>query len=164
MKTSVLHLLLIQTRPKADEASLDIITSIVLDRAIQHFLFIGAYRSNEIEEDSPRYKRMADIEAGMLPGSVTKMEISGFLPKDIAQFCADCTDREIEDVGPLIDLIYKKTLGNICFVRKARNILYYGMICSEWQWNLDMSAEIDDFVGSDVVNMVKRKICCISMS
>ena len=158
----------IQTRPKADEASLEIIASVVLNRTIQHFLFIGAYRSNEIEEDSPGYKRMADIEAGMLPGSVTKMEISGLLPKDIAQFCADCTDREVEDVGPLVDLVYKKTLGNIFFVRQAleelcrRNILYYDMICYEWQWNLDMSAEIDDFVSSDVVDMLKRKICGLS--
>jgi len=131
---------------------------------VQNFLFVGAYRSNEIEEDSPGYKRMAAIEAGMIPGSVTKMEISGLLPKDIAQFCADCTDREVEDVGPLVELLYKKTLGNIFFVRQAleelcrRNILYYDMICYEWQWNLDMPAEIEDFVSSDVVAMVKRKI------
>mmetsp|Transcript_26584 Transcript_26584/g.76786 ORF Transcript_26584/g.76786 Transcript_26584/m.76786 type:complete len:1162 (+) Transcript_26584:287-3772(+) len=148
----------------ADETSLEIITSIVLNRTIQNFLFVGAYRSNEIEEDSPGSKRMADIEAGMVPGSVTKMEISGLKPKDIAKFCADCTDREVEDVDPLVDLVYKKTLGNIFFVQQAleelvrRNILYYDMICYEWQWNLDLSAEIEDFVSSDVVDMVKRKI------
>ena len=70
-----------------------------------------------------------------------------------AQFCADCTDRDIEDVGPLVDLLYKKTLAFIFFVRQAmeelcrRNILYYDMICYEWQWNLDacMWAEFDDY-------------------
>ena len=48
------------------------------------------------------------------------------------------------------------------FVRQTDLVLWHDLL--RVAKNLDMSAEIDDFVSSDVVDMVKRKICCVSMS
>ena len=132
---------------------------------MQHLFFIGAFRSNEVDDTTPASKRMKEIEDGVPPGAVTHMEISCLLPKDIAQFIADSIYRDVKDVGPLSDLIYKKTLGNIFFVRHAleelvrRNVLYYDVICYEWQWNLDLfSNEIDDFVTADNQGLIVSKI------
>jgi len=153
----------------ADEASLELVTSLVLNKTMQHLLFIGTFRSNEVDETTPALKRMKEIEDGVPAGIVTHMEITGLLPKDIAQFVADSIGRDVEDVGPLSDLIYKKTLGNIFFVRHAleelvrRNVLYYDVICYEWQWNLDLfSSQIDDFVAADNEGLIVSKIRTIS--
>ena len=132
---------------------------------MQHLFFIGAFRSNEVDDTTPASKRMKEIEDGVPPGIVTHMATTGLLPKDIAQFIADSIDRDVKDVGPLSDLIYKKTLGNIFFVRHAleelvrRNVLYYDVICYEWQWNLDLFGnEIDDFVAADNQGLIVSKI------
>jgi hypothetical protein len=53
----------------------------------------------------------------------------------VAQFIADSMDQSVDDIRPIAQAIYTKTLGNIFFVQQAleelvrQNVVYYDVMC-----------------------------------
>ena len=142
------------------------ISSLLKSDGLKQFLFIGAYRSNEVKSDGqhPLAKCMLDIETSVGHEAVRRMEIGGLAPSDVTQFIVDSLEKDPAEVSVITDLVYSKTLGNIFFVRCAleelvrKNVLYFDIIFYEWKYNLKLETEINSFVNNDVESMVKSKI------
>jgi predicted ATPase len=146
----------------ADEASLDLLWSLLMDRSMKHLLFIGAYRSNEVDEDHRLYDRIADLKSSKTE-AVVQMEIKDLPIKVIMEFIADSLSLEGNEAEELAGVVYRKTAGNIFFARQAleelcrKNALYYDVICFRWEWNLS-TEELDTALSDDVAAAVKSKI------
>jgi len=150
----------------ADEASLDVLSSLLKSDGLKQFLFIGAYRSNEVKshDHHPLAKCMLDIESSVGDAAVRRMEIGGLAPSDVTQFIVDSLEKDPAEVSVITDLVYSKTLGNIFFIRCAleelvrKNVLYFDIISYEWKYNLKLETEINSFVNNDVESMIRSKI------
>ena len=148
----------------ADEDSLQLVLALLLDKSLKHLLFIGAYRPNELEEDHEVSKMMKKVEQEREPEFALRMEIFNLSPGSIADFIADSIDRTPEEVGLVAEVVYKKTLGNIFFVKQAldelvrKNALYYDVVMFQWQFGDVSRVELECFLSEDVLEMVQSKI------
>jgi hypothetical protein len=164
----------------ADEASLELILSLLTSHSVQHFLFIGAYRTDEVHDQHRKF--MNRVQEGLGNGggeeddnenmnkcdAVTHMEIGSLSQKDVAQFIADTLEKEDSgDVHDLADIVFDKTMGNIFYVMQAleelarRNIIYFDIMTYDWNYNLKLKNELKLFVENDVLNMIKNKIASL---
>ena len=158
----------------SDTASLDLLSLLLQNSALQHVLFIGAYRSNEVDQDHTLTALMKDVSgttnssgttgSGKPNSNVTHMDLGDLSIDDIGQFIADTLHFDsIRSCRSLTDAVYNKTLGNIFFTRQAleelvrKNGLYYDVMMFRWQWNLE-TIELENLLSDDVVEMVRSKI------
>ena len=129
-----------------DEQSLDLLSTLLLDKSLQYLYFIGAYRSNEVTENHPVSIFIKDLQqkslasaaaaaaaaaaASTSPTPTSSSSSSGFgfqiielqelTDHDIGEFIMDTLQMEdTQTVEPLTKAIYPKTLGNIFFTMQA---------------------------------------------
>ena len=148
----------------ADDASLQLIRGLLKDKTLKSTLFIGMYRSNEVDEDHELTKIMQEVETCRGTEFVSRIKIFNLSPESVLEFIADSIDREPQDVGPVAEAVYTKTLGNIFFVKQAieelvrKNALYYDMMMFEWQFSDVSQVEMEKCLSDDVIKMVKAKL------
>ena len=148
----------------SDAGSLDLLSVLLFDPKLQHIMFIGSYRSNEVSESHALSVFMDEVKKRREnSGGVEQMDLLDLSKEAIGDFIADTLDLEYDEVGPLADAIYSKTLGNIFFTMQAleelvrKNGLFYDVMFFKWEWNLS-KIELEDILSADVVAMVKSKI------
>ena len=147
----------------ADDAALQILKG-VLQSDLKHIVFIATYRSNEVGEEHDFSKVMKELVESKGTEYISHMEICNLSPDSIVQFIADSIDRTPEEVTPIAEAIYTKTLGNIFFVKQAleelvrRNALYYDVMRFQWQFGDVSRVELEEFLGDDVIVMVQSKV------
>jgi diguanylate cyclase (GGDEF)-like protein len=143
----------------ADLASLNLIRTLVTDEDIRYFLFIGAYRDNEVD---PRHPFSHSIDAIAKDGvEMNRIEV---LPLDIeivTQMVAKLLRCEPEQAIALADIVHAKTLGNPFFVNVFLKNLYDEQVIeldpvTGWSWDLDKLARLS--VTDNVVQMMAAKI------
>jgi predicted ATPase len=140
----------------ADSASLDLIATLLTDKSLQHFMFVGAMRSNEVDKNHPLIQRLEIIKQTKTIESIELMNLS---IEDFGGFIMSSLELdELDEIKSLTEAIYSKTRGNIYYAMQAmeelqRNkILFHCKMNFRWVWNLegvDMSAAISnpvDFV------------------
>ena len=145
----------------ADEASLELILSLLKDTSLKHFQCIVAIRFNEVDDDHPFSKTLQALEdSGRI---VNRMELSNLSMEAIGELIAGTLELEVNETEELTKAIYGKTRGNIFFARQAleelfrKNVLFYSVISFRWEWNLkgvDMEAGLSD----NVIEAVAAKI------
>ena len=170
----------------ADSASYAVLETLLQDKAgAPYALFVGAYRSNEVNrlpestnnnnnnnnnnassssEPHECAKLMDKVEQGRGHGHVLYMEITNLSPNAVAEFIADSIGKTTAEVEPIAQAIYAKTLGNIFFVKQAleelvrRNAIYYDVVCFAWQFGDVNQVDLEGFLSNDVVEMVQSKL------
>jgi predicted ATPase len=144
----------------ADTDSLELLVSILSDSSIKNVLFVGAFRSNEVHGDHALATMIIDLEMYM---EIEMMELSDLSKEDVGEFIGDTLNLEAQDVLPLTEAIFTKTLGNMFFTMQAleqlvrRNALYYDMMVFRWQWVLSKD-RLEELLSNGIVEMVKSKI------
>jgi predicted ATPase len=155
----------------ADLPGLELLQSLSLDSSLQYLFFIGAYRSNEIQNNEQLGKIIKAIE-GKVPCKTFHLnEIS---QRATGEFIADSLGLSIGEVEPLTKAVFAKSLGNPLYTRQAleflarRNALYYDNMVFAWSWNLcdevdvnntgTTSKYLEDLLTDDILEMVKSKI------
>ncbi len=124
----------------ADSASLELIELIAADNRANHFFLIGAYRSNEVNSTHAAMITMEKIRrAG---GSIHNIVLPPLGIADIRRLVADTLNSEREEVGSLVDIVYRKTEGNPFFTKIFLHSLYDKKILhfihnAGWQWDTD---------------------------
>ena len=144
----------------ADKASLDLLKSLLLDQAPQHFMFIGSFRSNEVDEDDQLFEVLTEIGKN---NHVENIELLALKQDDIGEFIADSLNLTLEEALPLTEVVYGKTQGNIFFTKQSleelltKNALYYDLIAFRWEWNLT-KVELETALSDTVLEAVKSKL------
>ncbi|KAG7349497.1 serine/threonine kinase [Nitzschia inconspicua] len=120
----------------ADDASLDLLQSLVTDSANDGILFVGTFR---IEKKNDRIKRfLKQIESVDL----TDIRLAGLPRESIDEMVADMFSVvHPEQIKPLTDIFYKRTSGNVFYVRQFLRYLQEEKLLSfdeagmEWVWD-----------------------------
>lgn len=146
-----------------DDASLTLLEDILTSGELSNVLFIGSYRSNEVDEDHPFQRLMNDVESSAAHAT-TRMDLFGLSPDDIGEFIADTIGRDgAAEVSTLTEVVYARTLGNIFFVKQAleelvrKNALFYDMMTFAWEYNVG-KVQLQNYLSEDVIQMIQCKI------
>ena len=144
----------------ADQASLDLIKSLVSDRENRYLLILGAYRDNEVDDAHPLADAIAALKKnGTTPQIIPLYNLS--LP-DLGALLGDSLSCEPNYTLPLCELVYKKTQGNIFFTRVFIKSLYEEGLLSfsheqkNWRWELEKINNSD--CSDNVLEMIAGKI------
>ena len=144
----------------ADLASLKLIELLVADTDSKYFLFVGAYRDNEVSPTHPTIQTIEKIQSA--GAEVNNIVLAPLDQKNVSLLIAD-TLQESERSQELSELLFNKTQGNPFFLTQLLNTLHQeGLIVFDftegrWLWDIDriQSIGIADYT---VVELVARNI------
>ena len=125
----------------ADDASLDLLTSITREPSIHHLLVVGAYRDGDAQSTGQGQLLVDRLQREQTPA--TRIEL-GPLPADpLRAFIADTLHQRQEEVAPLADLVCERTGGNAFFSIQFlleladESLLVFDRPQARWTWRLD---------------------------
>jgi len=144
-----------------DSASLDLILALLTDLDLRYFMFIGSYRSDEVEPDS-EVLRYFEVVTTIQP--IVRIEMTNLTKDKLNLLLGTVLHREDDgEIMELTEVIYKKTLGNIFhsmqvleeLQRKKR--LTFSRLTFQWEWDLD-DKSLENLLSESVVEVVIGKI------
>ncbi len=143
-----------------DTASLNFMASLLSDPELAHFLVVGAYRDNEVDEAHPLMLELANLqEAGI---NQERMSLQPLLETDINALCAETLHCPQAESQPLAQLIYSKTGGNAFFSHQMlhslneERLLTFDHSKKQWQWDLDELIKLD--ISDNVIDLMIAKV------
>ncbi len=141
----------------ADQAGLKLLEELLVDNELEHFLFIGAYRDNEVSETDPLNFMLKNLaQHGIESQNVT---LAPLREAAVGELIGDTLGRAIEEVEPLAGVIHRKTEGNPFFVNELLKELHGEKLIrfdGGWQWEMAAIAETD--ITDNVVELMARRI------
>ncbi len=141
----------------ADEASLELLESLMTGIDAASVLIIGAYRENELAVGAPLLRTLESIRG---KATVNAIEIKPFDDAAVCSLIADGLRMAPVDVVPLAQLVQRKTLGNPFFVVEFVKTLHREKLlrfhAGQWHWDL---AKIESLqITDNVVDLLTREI------
>ena len=104
-----------------DSATLDLLEDLLTQPDVQHLMFIGAYRDNEVNSTHPLIRKLEAIrKAGAV---VHEIILAPLALEDLGRLIADSLRCEPERVTALAELIHEKTAGNPFFAIQLISVL-----------------------------------------
>jgi len=144
-----------------DSVSLDLILTLLTDLDLRYFMFIGAYRSDEVEPDD-ELLRCFEVVTTVQP--IARIEMTNLSKDKLNLLLLHALKREDDGkVMKLTEVIYKKTSGNIFHSMqvleelKRKKLLTFSRRTSQWEWDLDDKA-LEKLLSENVVEAVMGKI------
>ena len=144
----------------ADSASLNLLKALMGDASFQYFLFIGAYRDNEVDKSHPLVLTVNELRR--TEAIINFIEISNLLPNDLNLLLQDSLLCEESHIQSLTKLVYEKTQGNAFFTRQFLNTLYDNQLLqfdfnqNRWIWDVEHIAGQN--ITDNVINLMAGKI------
>jgi predicted ATPase/signal transduction histidine kinase len=143
----------------ADGASLRFIQNLFQGRNIEHFLFLGAYRDNEVYGGHPSMVMLSELEKGSI--KIHNFYLSPLSLENIINLFNDTFPNFDKQKMELINLIYMKTGGNPFFIRELLKLLYgeekIRFLQGEGKWVCDLEKIADASITGNVIElMIKR--------
>ncbi|HOV80845.1 MAG TPA: AAA family ATPase, partial [Bacillota bacterium] len=144
----------------ADAASLQQLKHLVSGANMKHFLLIGAYRDNEVEDGHPLPQVIEEIKSAR-----TTVRLIGLGPIDAAateRMLAEALNCEEAAVRPLAGLVYRKSAGNPFYARQFLQKIYEeGLLTFDWRdrcwkWNTGRIRQLE--TGDNVIDLVIGRI------
>ncbi|HOV14836.1 MAG TPA: serine/threonine-protein kinase PknK, partial [Spirochaetota bacterium] len=141
----------------ADGASLKLFESLFTDIDLNYFLFIGAYRDNEVNSTHPFVLMLDNLKKQNFDWQDIKL--SPLKQTDIANMLSDTLYCDIKKADELAKLVISKTNGNPFFVQEFLKALYEDSLITfeaGWSWNIQkiQNTKITD----NVVELMAEKI------
>ncbi len=140
----------------ADLATLELLQHLLSDADLEHLLFIGAYRDDEVDANHPLTHLLERLRELARP--VTELPLGPLGESDLVAWLAASLRCEPAWVAPLARIILAKTLGNPFFVQRfleyahQQGLLSFDRARREWTWQAD--ALRDSVVMDDVVTLL----------
>lgn len=144
----------------ADMASIGFLESVLRDDRTRYFMFIGAFRDNEVVPGHPLLSTIAAVEKSNVP--VHRIQVQHLKVEHINHLLSDTLRSGTERTAPLAELILRKTGGNPSFVIEFlkslhhENALVFDMDRREWSWNLDAIFKMN--ITNNVVDLMRQKM------
>ena len=163
-----------------DEASLKLIYSLLIDHDLKHFMFVGAYRADEVHSGDVLWKTLERVQ---IVQDYETIRLSNLSKKELFEYVthvlqmknkrsrkssvSNVAGKEAsapEDIREeLVSLLHKKTDGNLFFATQCikqlenREILSFSPLSFQWEMNWS-SVDQSEFLTDDVMSMVQEKI------
>lgn len=143
-----------------DEASLDLIDSLLTDRGLQNILFVSAYRSDEVTDSLAKLLTNAtETHEKQSSSCFTSISVSGLDVDSITQLLANVTSLSCQETLPLAQVVLRKTRGNIFFVleflkaAQQKRLIYYSTQTLQWTWDVH-KLDCEMSVSNNVVDLL----------
>jgi PAS domain S-box-containing protein len=123
-----------------DAATLDLLEDLLVQPDVKHLMFIGAYRSNEVDPSHPLARRLTAIRDN--GAAVEEIVLAPLARQDLERLIADSVHCTLERAAPLAQLVHDKTGGNpffaIQFISELAHeeLLTFDRRASQWSWDL----------------------------
>ncbi len=156
----------------ADSATLNLIQLLITDTDSKYFLFIGAYRDNEVSSAHPLIQKIEEIKnSGTV---VNNLVLQPLNLENVTQLVAETLqetkanqDEEIRvfnnKIIQLAELICNKTGGNPFFITQLiqalfqENLLKFDFVNAKWQWSVEDIQAIG-ITDKNVVELVASRV------
>lgn len=139
-----------------DSASLQLLQQLATDPKLQYFLFLGAYRDNEVSIEHPLM-----LTVDLLKKSNVALNTLTLMPLEqsaVLTMLADSFNCLLKKLEPLAILLLSKTQGNPFFINEflktlyQKQLLYFAHHTQEWQWDIAAIEEQD--ITDNVVELL----------
>ena len=143
----------------ADSASLNLLKLLMSHYDSPYFLFIGAYRDNEVDEGHSLTLMLKELQAQV---TINTLCLQNLAYQDINDLMTDTLFCESAQAQPLTDLVFEKTHGNAFFIRQFMRTLYeeevlqFDYSTHQWQWQIEEIRKKG--ITDNVVELMTRKI------
>ncbi|WNG37678.1 AAA family ATPase [Archangium violaceum] len=140
----------------ADTGSLHLLRSLASAKDLRHVLFIGAYRSREVGPDHPLPQALGAMHSA--GAALRTLEVPPLGLPALTQLCSDILQAEPGNVGPLAELLLRKTAGNPFFIKRllrflhAAGLLTFDAEQHAWRWELARIEQVE--VTENVVELL----------
>jgi len=145
----------------ADQASLDLLESLVTDRSSGSTMVVGTYRSNEVGEEHALARTIGNIKAANRK-EVVDILLGNLKPDDVNDLVATVLRQQEENVRTLSDIVKDKTLGNpfhaISFMQALEHegLLSFNFGSFKWSWDVEkINAK---YVTANVADLMTQKL------
>ncbi len=144
----------------ADNASLHLLETLLLNHLIYNVLLIGAYRSNEVNGSHPLAITLDKLQETSV--KITRLELEPLTLNDTQLLLTDTFNCAIAKVTDLASCINDKTQGNPFFINEflknlyQKNLIRFSYDKSQWQW--DTSTIQQENVTVNVIDLLTTKI------
>ncbi len=149
----------------ANEASIDLLSSVLKNENLKNILILITFRSNEVDETHPLHKCISDAvifakETNDFQTSI--IDVPPLNKKNLARLVSETLLEEVDEESELVNLIHKKTKGNPFAINKLlesfyeRNLIRFHAPTSKWVWELDDLSEAD--LSEDILDILLTKI------
>jgi PAS domain S-box-containing protein len=143
-----------------EDASLNLLHSVLTTNGIANILIIGAYRDNEVGTLHPLTRMIEKIRDEK--ADVGLLTLKGLSETTVNELIADTLHRSKAQTVELTQLIYLKTRGNPFFVHQMLNALvekraiYFDGASKSWQWEIALLRGME--ITDNVVTLMLGKI------
>jgi len=144
----------------SDAASSNLLKTITKNKSLQSLLFIGAYRKNELIDNS---SICAAIEGIQKEGCIIRKILLTPLPlKNAQEIIYERLKYDSKNEKELIDLVYKKSQGNPFFINVilnwlyTENILHFNFTGFHWDWDPSEVSLLK--LNENIVELMAHKI------
>ncbi|HTB78972.1 MAG TPA: ATP-binding sensor histidine kinase [Polyangiaceae bacterium] len=124
----------------ADAASLDAMHALAADPEANHMLLLGAFRSREVGPGHPLTRFEAALRRERMPAS--RLDLAPLTERAVQDFLGDTLRAAPARVGPLAELLARKTAGNPFFLRQILGTLHktglltFDLRDHKWSWGI----------------------------
>lgn len=152
-----------------DEASLELMQVFLTDLANPHFMMIGLYRSNEVDEEHRLAKviRSMQDKSEETPGffSVSKIQLGNLSVEAVHSILMDklSVDHDTPQIQELASVCHKRVHGNVFFLMaflemlQAEGLLDFDLLSHKFTWDIHR-IKSETAASSNVVDLVKEKM------
>jgi predicted ATPase/class 3 adenylate cyclase/tRNA A-37 threonylcarbamoyl transferase component Bud32 len=144
----------------ADSSSLNLIKLLITNNHQENFLFLGAYRDNEVNPVHPLMLLCTTLqETGV---DLITLHLKPLQLADICELLADTLHSNVFVVQPLAKILWRKTQGNPFFLTKILEYLYQRQLLVfnpwelAWSWRLEEISQLE--ISDNVVELMVGNI------
>ncbi len=142
-----------------DAGTLELLQHLMVEQEVQHVLFVGAYRNNEVDTLHPVKRMLAALRKAHV--RVEEILLAPLGPGEVAQLIADTLKCERERAEPLALLVSQKTGGNPFFANQfleslvGERLIAFNTTMRKWIWDLE-AIRIEHYTDNVVDLMVGK--------
>lgn len=143
-----------------DDTLLNLVVDVVTNESLKQLLFIGSYRSNEVGDEHALSSAFSNSDCTK---PIEQIYLDGLSLEATEEFVADSLSVEVNECTYLATVVYKKTQGNIFFIRQTlenllrENAIYKSMATFRWTWDEIKVGKIAE-LSDNVLDLVTAKI------
>jgi len=124
----------------SDIPTLNLIHHLVTSKELGHFLLIGAYRSNAVDDSHPLNLILGEIQKERI---IENLHLEPLSAEAVNQIATDALHCNAKEAWPLSRVLFEKTAGNPFFtIELLKNLNERGVIrfnpeAGKWNWDID---------------------------